>query len=161
VLASDSAGHLIEKFPNAPWGAPRCVAGRRTLHLRPRGDADAEQAYGHVLEADAAGRCIECRLVETWRPPSQAGASRQPGRDYRTAANHFVRVKLVAPTVEICAAAEYDAGAALLRLKDWTAAAQVLDDAGGASPSMSCRRSDQQIAYAYQQAGQLAQSAGE
>src|SRR4029077_762668 len=81
---------------------------------------------------------------------------------YRTAANHFVRVKQVAPTSKICAAAEYDAGAAFLNLKDWTAATQVLEECRRSFPEHELQKeATKQIAYAYQQAGQLAQSAGE
>ncbi|MGN6454446.1 MAG: tetratricopeptide repeat protein, partial [Steroidobacteraceae bacterium] len=90
------------------------------------------------------------------------GEQANQAADYRTAANHFVRVKQVAPTSKICAAAEYDAGAALLHLKDWTAAAQVLDEFRRSFPEHELQKeATKQIAYAYQQAGQLAQSAGE
>jgi cellulose synthase operon protein C len=47
--------------------------------------------------------------------------------DYRAAADHFLRIRTAAPTSAIRASAEYDAGAALIRLEDWTAAVQVLD----------------------------------
>jgi cellulose synthase operon protein C len=43
--------------------------------------------------------------------------------DYRAAADHFLRIGPAAPTSTIRAAAEYDAGAALIRLQDWGAAA--------------------------------------
>jgi len=50
----------------------------------------------------------------------------------------------------------------LLRLKDWTAAAQVLDEFRRSFPEHELQKeATKQIAYAYQQAGQLAQSAGE
>ena len=82
--------------------------------------------------------------------------------DYRTAANHFLRVKQVAPTSKICAAAEYDAGSALMRLKDWTSAAQVLDEFRRSFPEHELQKdATKQIALAYQQAGQFSQSAGE
>src|SRR5215472_5786632 len=130
VQARDSGRHLIEKFPNAAAGVRRdawLVAGHSTFGLAEY--ADAEQAYGHVLEATAQGDAARAGLVENLAASiyKQGEQANQAG-DYRTAANHFVRVKQVAPTSKICAAAEYDAGAALLRLKDWTAAAQVLDE---------------------------------
>jgi len=47
-------------------------------------------------------------------------------------------------------------------LKDWTAAAQVLDEFRHSFPEHELQKeATKQIAYAYQQAGQLAQSAGE
>ncbi len=130
VLARDSGRHLIEKFPNAAAGVRRdawLVVAHSTFGLAQY--ADAEQAYGHVLEATPEGDASRAALVENLAASiyKQGEQANQAG-DYRTAANHFVRVKQVAPTSKICAAAEYDAGAALLRLKDWTAAAQVLDE---------------------------------
>src|SRR6516164_630015 len=164
VLARDSGRHLIEKFPNAAAGVRRdawLVVAHSTFGLAEY--ADAEQAYGQVLEATAQGDAARAGLVENLAASiyKQGEQANQAG-DYRTAANHFVRVKQVAPTSKICAAAEYDAGAALLRLKDWTAAAQVLEEFRRSFPEHELQKeATKQIAYAYQQAGQLAQSAGE
>jgi cellulose synthase operon protein C len=164
VLARDSGQHLIEKFPNAPAGVRRdawLVVGHSTFGLAEY--ADAEQAYGRVLEATPEADAARAGLVENLAASiyKQGEQANQAG-DYRTAANHFVRVRQVAPTSKICAAAEYDAGAALLRLKDWTAAAQVLDEFRRSFPEHELQKeATKQIAYAYQQAGQLAQSAGE
>src|SRR2546430_17722337 len=71
--------------------------------------ADAEQAYGQVLEATPEGDASRAGLVENLAASiyKQGEQANQAG-DYRTAANHFVRVKQVAPTSKICAAAEYD-----------------------------------------------------
>jgi tetratricopeptide (TPR) repeat protein len=164
ALARDSGRHLIEKFPNAAAGARRdawLVVGHSTFGLAQY--ADAEQAYGQVLEATPAGDAARAGLVENLAASiyKQGEQANQAG-DYRTAAGHFVRVKQVAPTSKICASAEYDAGAALLHLKDWTAAAQVLDEFRRSFPEHELvKEATKQIAYADQQAGQLAQSAGE
>jgi len=164
VLARDSGRHLIEKFPNATAGVRRdawLVVGHATFGLAEY--ADAEQAYGQVLEAMPTGDASRAGLVENLAASiyKQGEQVNQAG-DYRTAANHFVRVKQVAPTSKICAAAEYDAGAALLHLQDWTAAAHVLDEFRRSFPEHELvREATKQIAYADQQAGQLAQSASE
>jgi tetratricopeptide (TPR) repeat protein len=164
VLARDSGRHLIEKFPNAAAGVRRdawLVVAHSTFGLTEY--ADAEQAYGHVLEATPQADAARAGLVENLAASiyKQGEQANQAG-DYRTAANHFVRVKQVAPTSKICAAAEYDAGAALLHLQDWAAAAQVLDEFRRSFPEHELQKeATKQIAYAYQQAGQLAQSAGE
>ena len=164
VFARDSGRHLFEKFPNAAAGVRRdawLVVAHSTFGLAEY--ADAEQAYGQVLEATPEGDASRAGLVENLAASiyKQGEQANQAG-DYRTAANHFVRVKQVAPTSKICAAAEYDAGAALLRLKDWTAAAQVLDEFRRSFPEHELQKeATKQIAYAYQQAGQVAQSAGE
>jgi tetratricopeptide (TPR) repeat protein len=164
VLARDSARHLIENFPKADPGVRRdawLVAGHSTFGLEQY--ADAEQAYGHVLAATPEGDAAHAGLVENLAASiyKQGEQANQAG-DYRTAANHFVRVKQVASTSKICAAAEYDAGAALLRLQDWAAAAQVLEEFRSSFPEHELQKeATKQIAYAYQQAGQLTQSAGE
>jgi tetratricopeptide (TPR) repeat protein len=164
VLARDSAQHLLEKFPNAAAGVHRdawLVVGHASFGLAAY--ADAEQAYSRVLEATPKEDASHAGLVENLAASiyKQGEQANQAG-DYRTAANHFVRVKQVAPTSKICAAAEYDAGAALLRLQDWTSAAQVLEDFRRSFPEHELQKdATKQIAYAYQQAGQLAQSAGE
>jgi tetratricopeptide (TPR) repeat protein len=164
ALARDSGRHLIEKFPTAAAGVRRdawLVVAHSTFGLAEY--ADAEQAYGQVLAASPEGDASRAGLVENLAASiyKQGEQANQAG-DYRTAANHFVRVKQVAPASKICAAAEYDAGAALLRLKDWTAAAQVLEDFRRSFPEHELQKeATKQIAYAYQQAGQLAQSAGE
>jgi len=164
VLARDSGRHVIEKFPNAAAGVQRdawLVVGHSTFGLGEY--ADAEQAYGHVLDATPQSDAGRAGLLENLAASiyKQGEQANQAG-DYRTAANHFVRVKQVAPSSKICAAAEYDAGAALLRLKDWTAATQVLDEFRRSFPEHELQKeATKQIAFAYQQAGQLAQSAGE
>ena len=164
VLARDTARHLIEKFPNAAAGVQRdawLVVGHASFDLAQY--ADAEQAYGRVLEATPREDGARAALVENLAAAiyKQGEKANQAG-DYRTAANHFVRVKQVAPTSKICAAAEYDAGAALLHLQDWTAAAQILDEFRRSFPEHELQKdATKQIAYAYQQAGQLSQSAGE
>jgi outer membrane protein assembly factor BamD (BamD/ComL family) len=164
VLARDSGRHLIEKFPNAAAGVRRdawLVIAHATFGLAEY--ADAEAAYGRVLDATPAEDASHASLVENLAASiyKQGEQANQAG-DYRTAANHFVRVKQVAPTSKICAAAEYDAGAALLRLQDWTAAAQVLDEFRRSFPDHELvKDATKQIAFAQQQAGELAQSASE
>jgi len=164
VLARDSGRHLIEKFPGAAPGVRRnawLVVAHSTFGLSEY--ANAEQAYSQVLEATAPGDASRADLVENLAASiyKQGEQANQAGDD-RTAANHFVRVKQVAPTSKICAAAEYDAGAALLRLKDWAAAAQILEEFRRSFPEHELQKeATKQIAYAYQQAGQLSQSAGE
>jgi tetratricopeptide (TPR) repeat protein len=83
-------------------------------------------------------------------------------QDYRTAANHFLRIKQAAPTSQIRAAAEYDAGAALIRLLEWAAAAEVLDAFRRTYPEHELQReATKQIAFVYRESGQVARAAGE
>lgn len=164
ALARDSGRHLLEKFPNAAASVRRdawLVVGHSTFGLAQY--ADAEQAYGHVLDATPVGDAAHAGLVENLAASiyKQGEQAKQAGDD-RTAANHFLRVKQVAPTSKICAAAEYDAGAALMRLKDWSSAVHVLEEFRRSFPEHELQKeATKQIAFAYQQAGQLSQSAGE
>jgi tetratricopeptide (TPR) repeat protein len=83
-------------------------------------------------------------------------------QDYRAAADHFLRVGRLAPTSTICANAEYDGAAALIKLKDWVAATTVL-------VGFRKRFADhplqpevtKKIAFAYKENGQLSLAAKE
>ena len=82
--------------------------------------------------------------------------------DYRAAADHFLRIKQLAPTSSMRAGAEYDAGAALIRLQDWNAAAQVLDDFRLSNPGHELENeATKQIAFVHREAGELSQAAAE
>src|SRR5262249_38719280 len=82
--------------------------------------------------------------------------------DYRAAADHFLRVSKAAPTSKICANAEYDAGAALIRLQDWGSAADVLDTFRRTYPNHELvKEATKQIAFVQREAGKLTQAATE
>src|SRR6185369_8149514 len=67
-----------------------------------------------------------------------------------------------APSSTIRAAAEYDAGSALIRLKDWTAAIGVLEAFRSTFPENKLKlEATKQIANAYRENGQLSNAAGE
>lgn len=90
--------------------------------------ARSEAAYLQVLaltDAQAANRSAltERLAASVYKQGEQARAAKRE----RDAANHFLRVAKVAPTALIGATAEYDAAAALIALKDWAAAANVLE----------------------------------
>lgn len=164
VVARDSGRHLIEKFPNADASVRRTawlVVAHSTFGLAEY--PEAEHAYGQVLATSADSDATRAELVEDLAASiyKQGEQANQAG-DFRSAANHFLRVKQLAGASKICASAEYDAGAALLRLQDWTAAAKVLDEFRRSFPEHELQKeATKQIAFAYQQSGQLGQSAGE
>jgi tetratricopeptide (TPR) repeat protein len=82
--------------------------------------------------------------------------------DYRTAANHFLRIRQLAPTSSIRPAAEYDAGAALMRLEDWAMAASVLDAFRQTYPEHELNKdATRQIAHVYREDGQISRAAEE
>ena len=84
-------------------------------------------------------------------------------QDYRAAADHFLRIRTAAPTSTIRAAAEYDAGAALIRLQGLDGGAQACSKRFAAAyPEHKLQReATRQIAYAYRESGQLSRAAGE
>src|SRR5262249_7537358 len=74
----------------------------------------------------------------------------------------FLRIRTEAPTSTIRATAEYDAGAALIELKDWKNAANVLEAFRGAYPKHKMAgESTRLIARAYRESGELSHAAGE
>ncbi|HKA13659.1 MAG TPA: tetratricopeptide repeat protein, partial [Myxococcota bacterium] len=123
----------------------------------------AEQAYTHVLEMtpdqDASRKGLVDNLAASiYKQGEQANAA----QDYRAAADHFLRVAKAAPTSSIRPAAEYDAGAALMRLKDWAAAASVLDGFRKAYPEHELNReATKQIAFVKREEGNLSGAAAE
>jgi tetratricopeptide (TPR) repeat protein len=123
----------------------------------------AERAYTQVLavtpEADASHAGFVDNLAASIY---KQGELANGAEDYRAAADNFLRIRTAAPTSTIRAAAEYDAGAALIRLKDWTAAATVLEAFRGTYPDNKLQHeATKQIAFAYRESGQLSRAAGE
>src|SRR6185436_2180645 len=96
----------------------------------------AEVAYARVLElvpGDDAERqsLVDNLAASIYKQGEQANAA----GDYRAAADNFLRLKEAAPTSGVRPAAEYDAAVALVKLEDWTKAADVLDEFRRAFPN--------------------------
>ena len=92
----------------------------------------------------------------------QQGAEANVIEDYRAAANHFLRIREVAPGSEIRANAEYDAASALVRLEDWTQASAVLESFRRAFPDHELNsEATKQLASVYRRAGELGRAATE
>lgn len=90
---------------------------------------EAERAYAQVLpllpERDAArAEIVERQAAAIYKQGEKARAAGQA----REAVAHFARVASVAPASGVRAAAQVDAAAALIGLKDWAAAARTLED---------------------------------
>src|SRR5207247_6161254 len=89
---------------------------------------DAEKAYTQVLAVTPEGDKARAALVDNLAASIyKQGEIANQAQDYRAAADHFLRIRSAAPTSTIRPAAEFDAGSALIRLQDWTAAATVLE----------------------------------
>lgn len=160
-----SAGRkLIERYPGAAAPVRRSawmVVAHSSLELADY--PNAEQGYVRVLELTPGQDESYAGLVENLAAAiyKQGEQANEQG-NYRAAADHFLRIKQAAPTAKIRAAAEYDAGAALIRLEDWATAANVLDAFRTTYPQHELQReATKQIALVYRKAGQLSRSAQE
>jgi outer membrane protein assembly factor BamD (BamD/ComL family) len=123
----------------------------------------AEQAYARVLEMTPEEEASRQAVVDTLAAAIyKQGEQANLAGDARSAADHFLRVARAAPTSEIAPLAEYDAGAALIRLEDWAGAATALDSLRRAFPDHELNReATRQLAFVYRQEGNLSRAAGE
>jgi tetratricopeptide (TPR) repeat protein len=159
-----TAGRVLETWPNAEALIRRTawtVVAHGSFELKRY--PQAEQAYTEVLAAtpqedDGRAELVDNLAAAIYKQGEQA----REAKDYRAAADHFLRVRAAAPTSTIRPAAEYDAGSALMSLEDWTGAAQVLETFRTDFPGHKLQRdATRQIAYAWKQSGQLTRAAGE
>src|SRR5499433_970938 len=123
----------------------------------------AEHAYTQVLAVTPESDESRAALVENLAASIyKQGELANEAKDYRAAADHFLRIRTAAPTSSIRETAEYDAGAALIRMQDWKAAVDVLEAFRTTFPKNKLQlEATKQIAYAYRQSGELSRAAGE
>lgn len=164
ALAIESGQKLIDTYPDAEPDLRRsawAVVANSSIDIAEY--ADAEFAYSNLLaltpsEDEARQSVVDGLAAAIYKQAEQSNLV----EDYRAAANHFLRIKAVAPTSSIRSAAEYDAGAALMRLEDWTAAASVLEEFRSTDPDHELStEATKQLAHVYREAGQIARSAAE
>jgi len=164
ALALETGRRLIESYPAADPAVRRgawAAVANASFDLEQF--VDAESAYTQVLEMtgedDESRQAVADSLAAAvYKQGEQASAA----GEHRAAADHFLRIADVAPGSEIRPAAEYDAGAALMRLEDWTAAAEVLDRFRERFPEHELQRdATKQMAFIYREQGDLASAAGE
>jgi len=123
----------------------------------------AEQAYERALEMTVVGDDLRQATVDNLAAAIyKQGEQANLAKDYRSAADHFLRITQAAPTSEIRPAAEYDAGAALIRLEDWAGAAAVLEAFREAHPDHELRsQATKQIAFVRREEGNFSRAAQE
>ena len=163
-LAIDSASKLIGRYPETEQDLLRsawAVIAHSSIDTAEY--ENAERAYMSVLELTPAEDESRAAVVD-----GLAAAIYKQGEqailleDYRAAANNFLRIKDVAPTSTIRTAAEYDAAAALMNLKDWTMAAGVLETFRSDYPEHELNsEATKQLAFIYREDGQTERSAAE
>src|SRR5215475_8849047 len=159
-----AAQHLIDKFPGAEPALRRSawiVVAHGSLELAEY--PQAENAYTQVLAVTPEGDASRAALVDNLAASIyKQGELANEVKDYRAAADHFLRIRTAAPTSSIRATAEYDAGAALIRQQDWKAAVDVLEAFRTTFPQNKLQlEATKQIAYAYRQSGELSHAASE
>jgi tetratricopeptide (TPR) repeat protein len=159
-----TAQRILDAYPGAEAAIGRSawvVVAHGSFELAdyPR----AEHAYTQVLSATPEKDESRAALVDNLAASIyKQGEAANQAQDYRAAADHFLRIRTEAPTSGIRPTAEYEAGAALIRLQDWKGAAEVLEAFRSAYPKHEMQlEATRQIAYAYRQSGQLSRAAGE
>src|SRR5260370_31718340 len=120
-------------------------------------------AYVQVLKVTPESEKPRAALVDNLADSIyKQGELANEAKDYRAAADHFLRIRAAAPTSSIRATAEYDAGAALIRMQDWEAAVDVFEAFRNSFPENKLQlEATKQIAYAYRQNGDLSHAASE
>lgn len=123
----------------------------------------SELAYREALaltpEKSSTRAGLTDRLAASvYKQGEQARAAGQ----MRAAADHFLRVASVAPASSIRANGQYDAAAALIALKDWNAAARVLEAFRRDYPKHPLQAEvPGKLAVCYLESGQVLKAAGE
>ena len=163
-LAIESAHKLIDRYPGTDRELRRAawlVIAHSSIDIAEY--RDAEQGYQNVLaltgeDDESRASVIDGLAAAIYKQGEQANLL----EDYRTAAEHFLRIKKLAPTSTIRTAAEYDAAAALIRLEDWQAASGVLEEFRISHPDHELMpEATKQLAYVYKEDGQTKRSAAE
>ncbi|MFW2373475.1 MAG: tetratricopeptide repeat protein, partial [Gammaproteobacteria bacterium] len=124
---------------------------------------DAEDAYVKVLTMTPKQQKAYSDLSENLAASIyKQGEQARLLEDYKTAAGHFLRVAKVVPGAKIRATAEYDGAAALIALKDWPQAAQVLVNFRKRYPKHEYQHDiTKKLAIVYKEDGKLLQAANE
>ena len=125
--------------------------------------ADAETAYQQVLKLTDIKHKDRPKLIENLAASIyKQGDQARILEDYRAAANHFLRVAKITPTSKIRPTAEYDAAAALISLKDWGKASEVLEGFRKRYPKNKLQPDvTKKLAVIYKESGKLLQAASE
>ena len=162
--AVGSAQRVIDKYPGAEMPIRRSawiVVAHGSFELAEY--PQAEHAYAQVLTVTPESDASHAKFVDNLAASIyKQGELARDAKDYRAAADHFLRIRTAAPTSTIRATAEYDAGAALIELKDWKAAAGVLEAFRSTYPKHKMAgEATRLIARAYRESGELSHAAGE
>jgi len=164
TLAVKTGRQLIEQYPNADQKLVRS-AWLVVAHgsFDQTNYQDAEIAYTKVLSLTEAKDESRVKLTENLAASIyEQGDEARKLEKHREAANHFLRIATVTPTAKIRPTAEYDAAASLIILKDWSAAATVLEGFRKRYPQNKLQPEiTKKLAIVYKENGNLMASAAE
>ena len=159
-----TAKRLIDRYPNSEMSVRRSAW---TVIAHSSFDIEsfeaAEQAYVRVLEMtapddDTAPDVMNNLAAAIYKQAEQANSA----EDFRTAADHFLRISKAAPLSDIGPIAQYDAGAALIRLKDLSGAAEVFESFRTSNPNHELHReTTRQLAFVYREEKNFSRAAEE
>lgn len=129
LRATQAAQSLLNRQPAVDPGVRRDALALLGLGaFEDHHYADAERDYQKALattgQDDPKHPDLEEHLAAAIY---EQGALARTANDLRTAVKHFLRIAEAAPGTDIAATGQYDAAAALLSLKDWPAAIEVLE----------------------------------
>ncbi len=124
---------------------------------------EAEEGYFNVLQLMAETDKSREDVVENLAASIyKQGERASKLSDFKTAAEQFLRVAKAAPTSKIRSAADYDGATALMQLKNWDRAAEVLTSFRSIYPGHKLQPEvTRKIAYIYKEAGKLSLAAAE
>lgn len=127
-LAINTAYLLINKYPKSKQTLRRSawlVIAYSSFDLLKY--KDSELAYINVLKMPNKNQSLRKKLIENLAASVyKQGEAANKLSKYKEAADHFLRIRKLAPGSKILSTAEYDAATALIKLKDWGKAATVL-----------------------------------
>lgn len=163
--AAIAAAHkLIARYPDTDTGLVRSawtVVAHSSIDIEAY--PQAEQAYISVLGLTAADDESRPAIVDGLAASIyKQGEQSLAVSEYRAAADHFLRIRDVAPGSPIRTAAEYDAAAALIQVQDWGMASGVLEAFREEFPEHELNaEATKQLAFVYREDGQIERSAAE
>ena len=162
--AMAAARKLIDQFQGAQQDIRRAawlVVAHSSLELE--NFTDAEKSYMTVLRLTADNDKTRAALIDNLAASIyKQGEQASKREDHKAAAGHFLRIGNVAPTSKIRPTAEYDGATALLQLKEWSRAVEVLQAFRKRYPANELQPEvTKKIAFAHKEAGNPALAAAE
>lgn len=163
-LAINTARQLIKNYPKSQLDLRRSawlVIAYSSFDIHKF--KESEMAYVKVLAMPNKNNALRRKLIENLAASVyKQGEQANILKEYQVAADHFLRIRQLAPNSKIRSTAEYDAATALIKLQDWSKAASVLFAFRKSYPKHKYRTEvTKKIAYVYREDKKFAKAAKE